>query len=434
MAGSELLIRHAAKWAEKRSAPFDADLLETALELRSLHDGLAANRWPEGSVEHLMLERWPAHGPSGVPDVDALVATLESFWKFLSNTGRMARGSADPRVLRAEARRAEGEMTAAAADTGRHSQGKVLQEFGREIGISLDEAESMEDLQDRLDRVAEAWNNLPQEERFRRSPGKPRLDDDDGGVLLPADPELSAPQWLGSAFCRSLIAFAQWVGDGREVTATGQLRPAVAREAYRELDLWEWERGWWRIGHDEVLDPEADEIMREVSATSWRSAGDSPALARLWSTLVATGLVEVRSKRAVVGRAIPTAPAEEVVEFGLMALAYLVLSLRETLDMTCLGFVIFSIALDDGPPPTRDGLIEAWWTSPANPMNRAEFSEETRRILRRISDDEVRRCLEIFCDCGLWVEDEGTLVGTEFGWDFALILTRLFESGILDEA
>ncbi|MGM0386444.1 MAG: hypothetical protein ACQERF_10770 [Actinomycetota bacterium] len=385
MAGSELLIRHAAKWAEKRSAPLDADLLETALELRSLHDGLTANRWPEGSVEHLMLERWPAHGPSGAPDVAALVATLESFWKFLSNTGRMARGSADPRILRAEARRAEPEMVEA---TGA---------------------------------VPGGWG----------MPAEPRLDEDED-LAFPSDPELAAPHWLGSAYCRSLAAFAQWVGDGREVTAAGLLRPAVAREAYRELDLWEWERGWWRIGHGEVPDPETDEILREVAVTSWRSAGDCLALDRLWNPLVAAGLVQLGSKRVVAARTVPTAPASDAVHFGLLALSHLVVSLREGLDTTCLAHVVFFIAFAGDQPPTRTDLTEAWWASPANPLPTPELSDDSERILRRLSDHTVLQCLEIFGDCGLWVEDGGVLVGTEFGWDFALIMTRLLESGILD--
>ena len=102
----ELLIRHAVAWADKRKQPLDRELLKTVLNLRDFHDATAPQEWQAGSAEHLMLVRWPSHGPSGVPDVDRLVETLGSFWRFLRGTGRMASSSADPRELAKEARRA----------------------------------------------------------------------------------------------------------------------------------------------------------------------------------------------------------------------------------------------------------------------------------------------------------------------------------------
>ena len=53
----------------------------------------------------LMTVRWPGHGPLDPPDIDALVATLDTFWRFLRATGRMASGSADVKTLVREARR-----------------------------------------------------------------------------------------------------------------------------------------------------------------------------------------------------------------------------------------------------------------------------------------------------------------------------------------
>ena len=63
----ELLIRHAVAWADKRKQPLDPDLLGTVLQLRDVHDATAPQEWPTGSAEHLMLVRWPSHGPLRCP-------------------------------------------------------------------------------------------------------------------------------------------------------------------------------------------------------------------------------------------------------------------------------------------------------------------------------------------------------------------------------
>lgn len=105
-----LLISHAERWAAKSKRPLDTDLLGTALNLRDFQDRVPGTAWPAGSADHLMTVRWPKHGPLGVPDVDALVDTLDSFWRFLRATGRLASGSADPKELAREARRSKERM------------------------------------------------------------------------------------------------------------------------------------------------------------------------------------------------------------------------------------------------------------------------------------------------------------------------------------
>lgn len=59
MSDHDLLIRHAAAWATKKKRPLDGGQLETVLDLRSFQDEESANRWPAGSIDHLMLRRWP---------------------------------------------------------------------------------------------------------------------------------------------------------------------------------------------------------------------------------------------------------------------------------------------------------------------------------------------------------------------------------------
>lgn len=167
----ELLLRHAASWAQDKKRPLDRDLLETAIGLRDFHDVTAAQEWPAGSVEHLMLVRWPSHGPAEVPDVAALIDTLDTYWRFLRSTGRMRSGSADPKALVKEARRAGEGMRESCADPDRHSPTKALLRFSAESGTPLDEVESPEELNALLQQVMDRFNALPFEERDRWLPG-----------------------------------------------------------------------------------------------------------------------------------------------------------------------------------------------------------------------------------------------------------------------
>ncbi len=132
-----LLITHAEQWSAKARRPLDVDLLETALSLRDTHDRRPGTSWPEGSAAELMTVRWPGHGPLDPPDVEVLVATLETFWRFLRATGRMASGSADVKVLTREARRSAAAMRDRLADPAAYGASKSLLAFGREIGITV---------------------------------------------------------------------------------------------------------------------------------------------------------------------------------------------------------------------------------------------------------------------------------------------------------
>lgn len=322
----ELLLRHTQAWAEQKKRPLDRDLLETAIGLRTFHELVAAQEWPDGSVEHLMLVRWPSHGPPGEPDVEALIETLDTYWRFLRSTGRMRSGSAEPKDLVKEAKRAGAGMREACADPQRHSQSKALLQFAAESGMPLDEAESLEEINERMQQVMEAFNALPFEERDRRLPGPNAPgsvptdgvsnqvlrallegdlwegmgqyddfeddfeddfvfeDDDEFGEddfdrvtwdLLPSplrlapppDPADAAQDAQDAAFVHQCLALARWVGEGKPVTATGVLRLAPARETHAELGLWEWERELHRRGG-----------LHRVSATPDHSPEDAERL------------------------------------------------------------------------------------------------------------------------------------------------------------
>lgn len=246
----QLLIRHAQEWASSRSRPLEADLLSEALDLRFHHDELPAQEWPTGTAERLLLVTWPAYGSA--PRPQQLRDTLDTFWRFLRATGRMSSSSAAPTNLRKECKRAASRMQSAYDDPAHHSQHRVLSDFGRSIGIDLEGASDIDDVNDRLSAITEEWNSLSQEERVRRMPDPgpkgakgAQLTEQFRRLSGPA-PSPPSPEELATAakraeeapFVRDCLRLVEWLGQGRPATQAGLLRPAVAREAYEFLDLW----------------------------------------------------------------------------------------------------------------------------------------------------------------------------------------------------
>lgn len=482
MADYELLLRHTEGWARDKKRPLDRDLLETVIGLRSFHDVREAQEWPAGSVEHLMLVRWPSHGPAEEPDVPALIETLDTFWRFLRSTGRMRSGSAEPKELLKEAKRAGTGMREACADTNRHSSTKSLMRFAAESGMSLDGAGSVEELNERLQQVTEAFNDLPFEERARWLPdpgdrdsvparqmtdlvndvlgGNPYDDDGDDDVyddefgedfhpetwaLFPGPEDLvtqpaetdAAKEVQASRFVQQCLALARWVGDGKPVTSTGVLRLAPAREAYLELGLWDWEQRSRELApfsaplHAESLAAGPD-AQRDATLARLRSAADAASLDRLWRACQFTGLIEVgKTKATATPAAGPGHPrgAAEWVDLGVAATTSLVLALQwvriDPLLRTLAPFLRRGV-----DRVTEREVRDWWWTHPDNILGQLEQSDESR--LRAFSDGEVRHLLWQVEDTGVWRREAETLHRTALGTEVAMTLAGLMDRGILE--
>lgn len=464
MDAHDLLLRHAERWAIEHGRTLDVGLLDEALQLRSAHDGLAANRWPARSVTHLMLVRWPAHGPLDPPDVPALLATLETFWRFLRNTGRMAGGSMEPSSLVKEAKSAGRQMVEECADPANMGSSKQMMLFGREIGITLDDVEDMDDANARLAQIVDAWNALPMAERQRRSPSTgsfgsrmgqamteaaghvlqhgelpagwlmpepPRLDEDpDGAPVHLSDPGVSAPLYRESAYLRRVLALCEWVGDGREVTATEVLRPAVAKAAYAALGLWAWERDWLlAMGMELPSGERIDAALSQVGLSGWRTAADCLALDRLWLPALNAGLIVIDGKKAVFDRNALPETDEHWSQLAQLLLLGLARSAQHQAVLDPLLGVLFAITREDKGPRSEAELAELWWDTPVNWCATSLTDQERAR---QLSDQYLRRCLVMFGDAGAWTTRKDKLIGTEIGWDLALVLMFALDQGILE--
>jgi hypothetical protein len=115
-------------------------------------------------------------------------------------------------------------------------------------------------------------------------------------VDLPPGAELAAAVRAVPLFDAAL-RLADWCEAGRKITPKGVLKPALARQAVRDLELWR-------------LDPERpeyeDEDVREAALEAIRSAGDLPLIDDPWQLACAAGLIETNSTTARSG---PQRPA-----------------------------------------------------------------------------------------------------------------------------
>lgn len=323
-AGSEhdLLLRHFGSWATAKGTAVDIDVLGQLLDLRFRYDELSATHWPTGSVEDLLLRLWPSKGDVQPPAEAVVVDTLDAYFRFLRSTGRMSARSATPADLRKETRRSVRHMPAEAADPKAWSQGKSLLEYGRSIGVELDDLPDEEALQTRMDQTTQSWNSLPIHERRRLMP-RPGDEEKSGcesamrayGVDDPIralvtsfvpelprgrlpEPKTVAPLVRSSPFMQQVVALCEWLGERVEVTATGVLRPTAAHRAYDALGLAAWTEQQLRRRYRHYHPPAMLKIgtqawIAERLQDPWRNAGDSPALDRLWRAAIGCGAIEL---------------------------------------------------------------------------------------------------------------------------------------------
>ncbi|MDO5504655.1 MAG: hypothetical protein Q4G67_15955 [Actinomycetia bacterium] len=437
------LVGRAQAWAQKKRLPLDPDTLEEVLRLRETYDGLPVGEWPAGSVEHLLLVRWPGHG-SESPDTQTMGSTLDTFWRFLRGNGLMAFSSAPPKRLMLEFTRAVPRMGERYDDPEAQGFNRQLFNFGAELGIDLTEAGSIEELQSKLDQVTQAWNDLPIEERLRRSPrgSGPRpfgegsawesvdedeWDPDDDASIVRSDPSDSAPFVHASPYVQRCLALADWVGEGKQVTAKEVLRPAHARAAYVELEL---VRHSAIVALDRVNERPSrtgEELRRlgETRAANLRSAMDYEELDHPWLSACAGGLIEVRGTTAVATTE-PPSTDEEWVQLALLLFIQRLRQLDPQRTLQPVVHVLLHQALPDAAAWEREVLLDSWASSPLNPMG-----EEPE--LRRWSDESMNLAVLFLEDLGVVRTRGDRIEPTPLGHDLALVMVGLMEEGLFGE-
>ena len=153
-------------------------------------------------------------------------------------------------------------------------------------------------------------------------------------VRLAPEPELAAAARTASLFVRA-GKLAEWVGQRRQVTDSGVLRFADAREAVRELDLLGGER-----------DPEA-------ALKGLRSTSDLPELHLPWTVAFHLGMLTVEGRRASTGPA--TAIAADGSDEEVLTLWHETFGLVTGSAECCPGLIDIAFS-DAGVPYFQDHL------------------------------------------------------------------------------
>jgi hypothetical protein len=155
-------------WAKRHDRPVNLTVIETILAAGGTHDG-PRPLWSAGDVAAAVEHAVNVAPVAFLVDAKVLEDSLDAWFRFLRNTGKLAAGSADVGVLRREARRAARAATDKAItlvaelfgsgdepedpwddpDDPRHENVRVL----RELGIRS------------LDVLARSWGSLPDPER-----------------------------------------------------------------------------------------------------------------------------------------------------------------------------------------------------------------------------------------------------------------------------
>lgn len=339
--------------------------------------------------------------PIDATGVSAMVNDLDTFWRFLRATGRMRSGSAEPKDLIREARRAARRMTLS-APTAEPSVTTVDEPLTgilvREALNALRPRPQQGDARDVAHHL-EHWGTEHFSDDDRHHDDDDWDDEDDWEDDLAREDDLMEQTWellpgrefdwmedhllavpaqdvQESRLIRDCLRLARWVGSGRRVTNNGGLGPADLREAQGALQL--------------------------------ERPGDPEALHAIWAACVAADLITVGSS---VARVTPTAQprpraATEWAELAETAvIASLLVRLRE-LPFEPLLRVLFPFLREGVDRVEVTEVRDWWWDHRANIWSALGTQAPAAREL---SDREVDRVLTHAEDTGIW-RREGTVL------------------------
>lgn len=297
-AAKDLLTRRCLAWATGQGHSVDPFVLDAVLDFRHHSVDGRLGYWTTGLVEQFMLSHAPRSLSITARDAATLPETLRLLLQYLSVVG-LADPTGDPLVdLDAAITRTGAEFATAMADERNFGLAKFWVMTATGHGV------------DPTDR--HAMNRFFDDARA----GRVDYDDDvlahiaarhaeDGGgwperavaqlpVRLPAESELAAVAEQTPVVLR-LRALVDWVGAGRALTTTGNIKLGDARELVSLLDT------------GDILDPRIGErVYRTKSST------DLPGLTRLVELAR-----EVRLVRVVKNRLVRVAKAAPLLRDGL---------------------------------------------------------------------------------------------------------------------
>ena len=297
-AAKDLLTRRCTAWATDQGHSVDPFVLAAVLDFRHHSVDGRLGYWTAGLVEQFLLSHAPRSLSITARDAVGLPENLLLFVQYLFAAG-LADPNGDPLAdVEAAIAKAEGEFSTAMADERNFGVAKFWMMTATRHGVDPTDGQAM----DRFFDDARAGRVDYDDDVLAHIAA--RHAEDGGGwperavaqlpVSLPAESELAAVAEHTPIVLR-LRALVDWVGDGRALTTTGNIKLGDARELVTLLDT------------GDILDPRIGErVFRTKSSTELPGLTSLVELAK-----------EVRLVRVVKNRLVRVAKAAPLLRDGL---------------------------------------------------------------------------------------------------------------------
>ncbi|MFF4775140.1 hypothetical protein [Microtetraspora fusca] len=247
------LLQEFILWAPANAPGTKPDLVGPAVLWHRLDARDDVGLWQAGDLRAVLLERIPQVVEDPDEAADGMIPALRSYLTFLSETGRLAKGSASLDALLGELGEIEDDFVEAMED--------VLAERDwdeEEDEFEDDEDESLGDFEPFADEIAD----LPT-------------------IRLRPDSELAAAA-RGVTLIAQARDLALWVGSGRKVGEETLLTEEEVKEAVRSVGLSDAQTLWnlWNLAIDlEFLAPDDDDTVSvDADTAAWPFEDDDDVL------------------------------------------------------------------------------------------------------------------------------------------------------------
>ncbi|HEY1971224.1 MAG TPA: hypothetical protein VGH89_24940 [Pseudonocardia sp.] len=291
-AAKDLLIRRCMAWAGGQGHSADPFALAAALEFRHHSIDGRLGYWTSGLVEEFLLSHAPRTLSATARDAAGLPEALHLLVRYLHAVG-LADPTGDPLAdLDAAITKAGAEFPAAMSDERNFGVAKFWLMTAIGQGVDPTDGPAMDRFLSaaragRIDYDEDVLAHIA-ERHVREGGGWPERAVAQLPVSLPVDAELAAVAEHTAVVAR-LRTLVDWVGDGRALTTTGNIKLGDARELLTLLDT------------GDTIDPR---IGEQVFRT--RSSAELPGLARVVELARKIRLVRVVKNRLVrVAKAAP---------------------------------------------------------------------------------------------------------------------------------
>lgn len=244
-AATDLLIRRAGVWARGHDLVLDPFVVSAAMDFRHQSVDGRLGRWTTSLVEEFLLDWMPRKISAPATEVAAAPETLRTLVRYLRDVELDDPTGAPLPQLEAAITDAAARFQAAMSDERTFGLAKFWAMTAMAAGVDVTDGAAMQrfTLDVRNGRVEYDEDVLNEIVRRRsQHDGSSERELPQLPVSLPSDEEL-ADHAQKSQVVRQLRTLVDWVGTGRPLTATGQVKLADARELVRLL------------GTGDVIDP-----------------------------------------------------------------------------------------------------------------------------------------------------------------------------------